>query len=71
MPRPNLSKPSIVLGLVEAWPSRRTHCGKVRATASLDQPCAQCRQEPAGRDGGKSRSNKGNRMNKEKDAAAM
>ena len=38
MPRPSLPKPGFVLGLVEAWPSSQTHCGEVRATASLDQP---------------------------------
>jgi hypothetical protein len=47
MPRPNLPKPGIVLGLVEAWPSSQIHCGEVRATASLNQRCRYRGMAPA------------------------
>jgi hypothetical protein len=49
-PRPNPLKPRAVLGPVEAWPLRAGARGKVRATASLDGPCARRRASaPTGR----------------------
>jgi hypothetical protein len=69
MQHPNLSKPGIVLGLVEAWPSRRTHCGEGQSDGQpRPGPARDAVKSLPGRDGGKSRSNKGNGMNKE-DAA--
>ena len=48
--RPDRVKRALVLGVVKVWPGQGEACGKVSATANLDDPCARRRGQRARRD---------------------